>query len=118
MATIGGISCSFVRGQAPAKKARVRVWQIPGLNGYGAQVLGLGDSAAEFVAVQFGTYAEVTTWIALVEALQGTLATVVNDFGQSVPLVLVESVSGPEVTRAIGTGITTRGELLIRGVVT
>jgi hypothetical protein len=118
MAAIGGISCTFLRGQLPAKKARVRVWEIPGLDGVGAQILGLGDSGGELRAVQFGTYSQVVTWVALLEAMQGSLVTVVNDFGQSTPLFLVESVSVPRIRPAIGSGYTTRGELSIRGVVT
>jgi hypothetical protein len=117
MATVGGLSCDFVRGTGPAKKTRTQTWSVPGLNGYGAKVFGAGDSEGEFVLVKRGTYAAVATWVALIEAMQGTLVAVVNDWGQTTAAFLIEKVTVPELTAELGYG-GARGELRISGVVT
>ena len=116
MATVGGLSCDFVRGLSAAKKLRTQVWSVPGLNGYGAKVFGLGDSESEFVLVKRGTFAAVMTWVALIEAMQGTLVAVVNDWGQTTTAFLVQKVSVPKLTAEVGYG-GARGELRIEGVV-
>jgi len=117
MASVGAVSCDFVRGSAPAKKQRVQVWSVPGLDGYGAKLFGLGDSETEFVLVKRGTSAAVLAWARLIEALQGTLVAVVNDWGSTTSAFLIESVAGPEMAAELGYG-GARGELRIRGVVT
>lgn len=117
MASVDALSCDLVKGMSGDKKLRTRTWSVPGLNGYGAKVLGRGDSESEFVLVKRGTFAAVMIWVALVEAMQGTLVTVVNDWGQTTTLFLVKKVSVPKLTAELGYG-GARGELRIQGVVT
>ena len=65
---VGGVGCDIMRGEAPAKKERLRLWQVPGIDGYGAHADGLGDSAFVFVATKYGLRAAVETWSAAIEA--------------------------------------------------
>lgn len=116
MASVGGISCSFVRGTAGALKERVELWQRPGLDGYGAQKLGLGDSDSSFRCSLYGDKATVYGWIGSLEALQGSIAVVVNDDDESVSL-LISDVTAGRVTAALGAG-GYRAELVVSGVVT
>lgn len=118
MAQIGNILCTFVRGNPPAAKNRMNLWQVPGVAGYGAQIVGT-DGAFGVVAVLFSNAAGIELWKTAIEALPGTIVTIVNDLGVSTPRCLVAKVSPLRVqaARAAG-GITQRGEFTIEGVVT
>ena len=120
MSAIGGEPCDIVRGQAPDLKERTKFWQFPGHDSYGAQQLGLGDSAFVFRAVLFGTYAAVLTWARNIYAKQGTIVSVVNDQGTTFTNCLLSSVSPLQTSTAHqpGSSKTTRGELEIKGVKT
>lgn len=117
MASVGGQACTFLKGEAPSQKMRTRIWQIPGIHGYGAQLLGLGDSQFEFTAVLLSTAAGVATWVGLIEAMQGTIVSVITDWGNTYSNCLITEISQPQVTTAVGYGITARGELKIKGVI-
>lgn len=120
MSDIGGENCDIVRGQAPDLKERSEFWQFPGHDTYGAQQLGLGDSAFTFIAVKFGSYAAVLTWARNIYAKQGTLVSVVTDNGTTFTNCLLHKVSALRPTTAYVPPGTkdTRGELEIKGVVT
>ena len=119
MATnIGGVSCDIVRGQIGGLKTRLELWQIPGLIGYGAQDLGLGDSEFVFVGIKYDTEANIETWIASMEALQGTVISVEDDWEQTHTNLLAVRVGTPRKTAVIVDGSTdTRGEIRVDGVV-
>jgi hypothetical protein len=116
MSTVAGITCTFVRGDAPAPKQRVQLWQMPGVDGFGAQTLGLGDSEFQFTAVFYGTRSAVGAWAASIQALQGRLAVVVNDWGTSYPRCLICKISVPKYSPAAFQG-GARGEIVLEGVV-
>ena len=118
MATnIGGVGCDMLKGDLPALKTRLEVWQVPGLDGYGAIDLGLGDARGEVRAIKHDTPAAVYAWVAAIEALQGTVVNMIMDWGITYTQVLIERVSAPQVTAAIGYG-GARGEIAIQGVIT
>ncbi len=117
MAGIGGVSCNMVKGEAPAKKERLRVWQVPGIDGYGAHADGLGDSAFVFLGVKYGLRAAIETWSTAIEALQGSVVSIVNDWGTTYTNCLIQHVSVPRITAALWTGVDTRGEIRVEGVV-
>lgn len=110
----------MVKGEAPQIKQVVDTWRFPGHDGYGAQLLGLADSAFVFRAILYDTHAAVTTWVQSLYAVQGTRVSVVNDQGDTFARCLIQSVS--EVRRSAafipGSSTDTRGECEIRGVVT
>lgn len=117
MPFIASIPCTFVRGTAPVPKERLDVYQVAGVDGYGAQLLGLGDSPFRFLAVLYGTPAVVEAWAASVQSLQGSVVTIINDWGKVYTGCLLVRVSEHKMTPALYQG-GSRGELMIEGVVT
>ena len=118
MARIGTVLCTFVRGHCPAPKMRLELWRIPGLDGYGAQALGLNDSPFQITAVLFSDASGLGQWKAALEALQGSIVTITNDLGASFQRCLITKLSNMTSTAALAAGgITQRGEIQIEGVV-
>jgi len=118
MASIGAVSCDLLSGEPPALKQRSEIWNVPGIDGYGVQVLGTGDAPFALRAVYFGTIAAVSAWAVALQALQGTVATVVNDAGVIYTRCFLASV-GPlrrSAARRPGTAVASRGEIEIEGV--
>ena len=116
MASIGAVSCDYVKGDSPGQKMRNRVWNVPGLHGYGVALLGFGDAPFEFTAVKFGSGAALAVWAGSIEARQGTIVTITSDLGIVYGNSFIEQVGPLQLTTALGTGYTVRGELSIRGV--
>lgn len=119
--TVGGVACDIVRPDSPiAKKTRLGMWIIPGLNGVGAHKLGQNDSQFRFVCVEYATRAAINTWAALIESLQGSVIVIVDDHGETYAGMLVVQVSNPSKVPAwhpqsLGT-TGYRGEITIQGV--
>ena len=78
---------------------------------------GLGDGEFEFVCVQYGSILDVTAWAEALQALQGKITTVINDWANDYPGCLVLKMTPPKMTVAYAAG-GTRGEITIGGVVT
>lgn len=116
MPSIGGIDCTFIRGEAPLPKQRVMLWQTPGVDGYGAQCLGLGDSEFQFVCVKYGTRVALGQWAAEIQTLQGRLVVVVNDWGTTYLRCLALRIGRPRYSPALFQG-GARGEIVLEGVV-
>lgn len=119
MAGIGGVACDFVRGDLRALKERVEVWSVPGIDGYGAQKLGLGDADFLFTGVIHDTVANVTAWVAAIAALQGTaLVSIVDDWGVTFTNCLITRVGMPRRSAWKDGSIACRCELDVEGVKT
>lgn len=119
MAGIGGISCTFVHGEFSELRQRTRIWQRPGYNGIGAQLMGLGHGDAQMRAVLYADYAAGLAWVDSINALQGQLVSVVDDHATTWENVLIHSVGRPQRRRALipgGTGY--RFQLPVQGVLT
>lgn len=110
--SVGGQTCSLVLRPLAGSTNRVETWTIPGLNGVGAAVVGAGGAPFTLTCVLFGTAANVLAWLAAVEALVGSLVTVVKD-GASYPSVLV-TACGPREYK----GIIYQGSAGLRGQIT
>lgn len=111
MAAVGSVTCTFVRGVSPSLRSRVDTWQLPGIDGYGVQLLGRGDTEWMFEAVLYDDEGDVSTWYTQLEALQGTIVTVVDDWGDSYTNILLVRVSQLDKTIAVPNGA--RGEVRI-----
>lgn len=117
MPSVGAVTCDIVRGDAPDLKERVDLWQTPGLDGYGAQTLGKSEAEATFLAIKFDTAAAVVTWFEAIEALQGTVATITNDWGDAYSVLIVEIEPRRRITAIQpGGSYDTRGELTLHCV--
>lgn len=117
MASIGSVSCDFVKGAKTDLKERLEIWQVAGIAGFGAQKLGKGDSAFRFIAVKIDTKANISTWAGNIEDVSGTIVTITDDWAVAHTNCLVVSVSAVARTPRIGTN-NCRGEIEIRGVKT
>ena len=96
MAKVGGITCDIVRPNTPTgNKQRVETWTVPGLDGVGAHLLGDNDGEWEFTLVRFDTKINVFTWAQQIEALQGTIVTIIDDWVATYVGMLVTGVSSP-----------------------
>ena len=104
MSAIGGQVCTFVRGHLADGRQRVRVWEVPGLNGYGAKRMGLGDSDWSVLAEIKSTSAVCNAFIANIEAMQGSIVTIVNDWGDTFLNCLITKVGRPEKAAEIRYG--------------
>jgi hypothetical protein len=119
MPQIGSTLCTFLRGTPPAQKQRVELWEVPGVDGYGAQLTGRGDAPFRLQAVLLSNASGCRTWGAALMALQGQVVSLTNDLGFTASGCLITRVSPLQVTTAWqpGTAITHRGEIEIEGVV-
>lgn len=121
--SIGAVACSRVIGHARPQATRVQVWQIPGVDGYGAHLLGLGNSESQFTAVAFGRdtvlvgFIHLPTWYASLRATQGTIVTVTNELGIAFTNQLIVEISDPQRQVANDlAGITHRFQVGIRTI--
>ncbi len=119
MASIGSISCTFVRGAIPAWKERSEKWQVAGLDGYGVALLGAGDSEFSLQAVFYSNNSGVNLWATSLQALQGSIVTIINDHGDTNIRCFLDKVGTPTKTAAYmpGTGVTLRGEIPIEATI-
>ena len=117
MASVGGVTCNYVSGQAQALAEEVEVWRVPGIDSYGAQKTGTGDGAFRFRCWRYNTDVVVDAWAAAIRALQATVVTIINDRGDTFTNCLLVRVSTPAISAIVGVnGETTRGELEVMGV--
>lgn len=82
-AQIGDISCTFVKGSSTDDQSRVRIWRAPGMSGFGAHKVGAGENRFEFEAVFYSEEHYVEAWFTSIEALRGTVVTIVDDYNKS-----------------------------------
>lgn len=116
MADVGGVSCDIVAGAVRTPTERVKLHQVPGIDGVAAQLLGLGDAIFRFRVVKRGTNAQMNTWIAAIEALKGSTVTIVDDWGDTHTNCLIEQLSLPDKQPASDSS-KNRCEMLVEGVV-
>jgi len=112
---IGGVSCTFVKGNLPTLSVRSARWTVPGMHGSGIALLGLGDGEFALTAVFYSSHAGVDVWDLTLHNLQGSVVSVENDRGQTATGVYIERVHTLETTpRTIpGSGIQARGEIRV-----
>lgn len=114
MAQVGAVLCDIIRGWPPTQKQRSDRWVVPGINGEGIQLTGLGDSDFEVTLVRYGNQATVTTWFWAIEALQGTIVSIFDNLGANHANKFIQSVSQPQIRAAQHEG-GYRGEMRLQG---
>lgn len=104
-------------GSGTELKERIEAWATPGMDGVGAQKIGGHDGAFRFLAVLYGTSAEVNTWFAAIEALQGEIGSIVDDWNDTHASCLILHVGERRKKAAVlpGTTLAAIGELEITG---
>jgi hypothetical protein len=79
---IGSIAVNIIRGVPPQLRYRVDTWQVPGIDGYGAMNIGLGDAEFDLLAIVYcDSNDDANGLIVQFTQLQGTIITVFDDFG-------------------------------------
>lgn len=112
------ITCTFIKGRAEGLKQEVETWRVPGRDGYGAQVTGLGGGEFAFRCILYGDREAIDEWIADMEGLASQDDVEVdNDWGTTFTKLLVREVSAPSETVALHAG-GIRCEIMIRGIKT
>jgi hypothetical protein len=118
MASIGYVTCTFVRGNPPRLKQRTKIWQTAGVDGYGARHLGASEAPWQLVTVLYSTAEGLLAWKNALESLQGQVVTIINDLGLSFTQCLIVGLSEMKSEAAVvpGETITQRGEIAVAGV--
>ena len=95
MSTIGGITVTFLRGQLMPTAETVEDITRPGKDGHAYRWLGERSEPQMLASLADVTgLASATATCTAYRALQGSLVTVVDDFGDTRANVMVQSVSG------------------------
>lgn len=115
---VGSVNCDYVKGEAPAAKTRVRTWYRDGINYVAAQDLGKGDAEFRFRCIYIDLRANVDTWIAAMQALQGTVQTINTDWNVAIANCLITRVGNASVIAVMdpnGAQLKARAEIEISG---
>lgn len=122
---VGTTACDFLKGAAQGLRQQVMTWSTPGVDGQFALRLGFNEGEFSFTAILFDTEANAITWKTALEALQGTVVSITDDQGQVWPNCLISEVLAAPRWRSAARGTSarvgpydTRGEILVKGVVT
>ena len=83
MASVGGVTVEILRGNIAPQTQRVDTWHIPGRTGIGAQLMGLNQSSFSYQCILIAAQASVEGRLASLSALQGTIISVTDDFGET-----------------------------------
>ena len=109
MASIGGVTVSYLYGEIPAFKQTVAISTRSGLDGFSAVKQG---SRGEQFGLRISHYAAdeaaANTFLAAIQALQGDLVTIVDAFAVSTSNVLIEAISQPQKQAVIDVDGNTR----------
>lgn len=112
-ASLGDIDVDLLHVHAPLLKDRVDVWEVAGVDGYGAQTLGKGEADFSFVTVDYaygnGSFAANNTAAdgiisAYADLVGGEALTLTDSFGTVTDNVLIRKCDdrwSPEVKKAV-----------------
>lgn len=100
MGAIGDVNFDLSRGLPQLLRPRVDLWEVPGIDGYGAQVLGNGQGEFDFVVVSYQpSNSFANSFIDVLNALQGTVVSLTDDWGDDYDNVLVQNVDSRNAKR-------------------
>jgi hypothetical protein len=98
--TFGTYTVDIIQGTPPESlREAVEVWGVPGHDGSAAIKKGKPPVTFPLTLVRFGSQATIETWIANIEATQGTIVSVVYDsnaWNDTYNYILVKGCSIPE----------------------
>ena len=100
MASVGGVTCTFVSYLSPKLKTRMFTWVRPGIEGLSAQKISKAGANARGRAALYGTLDEATDWISSMRDLQATTVQIINDLQVSSTNILVRAVTEMRLVRA------------------
>jgi len=110
-ATGAVLGVDFMRGGLMQNAQRVAFWQQAGVNGFGAHILGLGDSQFQYRLVKHtADVAATIAFKAAFYALKGQLIAVTDDRGETEQHLLIAEHSVPETVTVRKDGAATKSE--------
>ena len=86
MASLLGVNCDLVNelDADESLKKQVHAYTAPGQTGLGLFVVATAESSLEFEAIRYSTgKATVTAWLAAIEAIQGSIGSIVDSKGDT-----------------------------------
>lgn len=97
---IDDLTYEIIRGLPPfSQQTVVETWRVPGVDGYGAMTLGLGDAEFDLIAMAFvnttvlgSVNDDANSLIEDTVALQGTIVPITDNYGNVTPGILLEKV--------------------------
>jgi len=108
------IACEFIKGATVLPGQRVSTWQVNGVDGFGWQKHGLGDSSFRFLLIKYGTVSAVESWRISVTALQGSRVDINDDWNVTTTGCVILQMGPLLRSVALGPG-PQRGEIEIGG---
>lgn len=81
-ASVGAVTFDHVKGFVRSKNESLDSFTRPGYDGHGSIVIGKRGDESPLTCIKYVESASLATHIAAVEALQGTVVTVEDDFGR------------------------------------
>ena len=111
MPSVAGTTVNILSGSPKPLSERAVIYQTPGYDGYGVQLLGTGDNQTDLRCVLYGTSAAVKNTYELICGQQSNLVTIVNDLGQTYNNTLIQKVGQLAIRTAFPYGV--RGEFTI-----
>lgn len=114
MQHIDFVLCNFLHGELPPPVERVRVWEVPGVDGVGSALLGKSGSPSRLVAVFFGTNFTCEAWLRTLESKIGLVVLVENDRASRAEVLLQRAMKRSVTACYVpNTAITHRAELIL-----
>lgn len=102
MSFVLDLAFDIMRGEPVFLAQRVDTWIVPGLDGPGAQNLGLGDGEFPLTTIVYkNNLSDANTLIDAARELQGTVVDIVDDWGDVYPNILVKRVDPRVAKKAV-----------------
>lgn len=117
MPFIGPVYCVTMLGASfPAPSERVKVWQRPGIDGYGLARLGKANTELVITVTHFGTSYSCNQWRDNLAVLIGTRVRLTNAFGETHSDTFLEKIQRYQKMRIVDpeNGHTHRAEMRLR----
>ncbi len=93
MASVGGVSCKFVKGVPSGPSMGVKIWRRDGVNGTASKKTAQKSGVFSFSLMKIDTNTNVKTWQTAIEALGGTIVSIIDDDGDTHTNCLIVNVS-------------------------
>jgi hypothetical protein len=92
--SLSTVTVNILIGLPPELRTRLEIWQTPGIDGYGAQQLGLGDSDFAMTTVAYcASNDDANTMLKNIAYMQGEVVDIVDNWGDSYLACLVKRVN-------------------------
>ena len=111
--SVGSVSVDILNGNVSPQSQAVETWAVAGVDGIGAQKMGEHKSGFVFVATLIQVQATLEARLVLLAAVQGTVVSIEDSFGEVWTNCLVTHVGRPERHAVIH-----EGTAKVRAVVT